>query len=293
MIGSDTPLYSSSEDELYTLENLYNVRPSKPFRFEGIGTTSGAIPEWVCVDLNESKSPNFVGVFNHNIGLGEAGDVFRLIGCSAACPGQSAAECYWDDVSGAPSGSIFADCFVDLSDRILEASCLFNTSCKRFQCVWPSGETGLQYWMLQVIDQGNTDGYIEIGEWFLGTLRRFSKAKLQPGRADGPVFFEGTKTTYYGQIWSNYFAEAEEFSIVIKNMNDPTQVSEMRCFLSEVKQAGGKFIFIPDDTYNFCYYVHMTNINNLGQQITKGLCGELYDWKIELRTLVKGVSLLT
>lgn len=293
MIGSGTPLFACSEDDLYGLENLYNVRPSKPYRTEGIGTTSGCIPEWICVDLNEPKNPNFVGIFNHNISLGIVGDMFRLIGCSGGCPGQSGAECYWDDgISGAPSGAIFADCEVDLSDRILEDSCVFNNACKTFQCVWPSGETGLQYWMLQFIDQGNMSGYIEIGEWFLGILQSFSYAKLQPGRADGPIFFEGTKTTYYGQIWSNYFAEAEEFSIIIKNLNTPTQVDEMRCFLSDVKQAGGKFIFIPDDTYNFCYYVYMTNMAGFGQQIVKGTQGELYDWRIDLRTLVKGVSLL-
>jgi hypothetical protein len=281
-INSGTPLYASSEDSLYVLENLYNIRPSKPYRSTGLGPYSGGVPDWICVDLGSAKSPNFVGVFNHNIGLGQSGDLFRLLGCSSDCPGQSGA-CLWDDpyATGGP------ECVIDLSDRIIEEKCIFNNSCKTFNCGLP-----LQYWRLEVIDSGNPDGYIEIGEWFLGTLQSFTKARLQPGRADGPVFFEGTSTTYYGQIWSHYFSEAEEFSISIKNINDPTQVSEMRCFLSDVKQAGGKFIFIPDDTYKFCYYVYMSNLSGFGQQIVKAQCGELYEWKIELRTLVKGVTLL-
>lgn len=282
-IGSDTPLYASSEDSLYILENLYNIRPSKPFRTLGIGTESAGVPEWICVDLNLPKSPNFVGIFNHNILLSQSGDLLRLLGCSGGCPGQSGA-CIWDDVYG----SAGPECVIDLSDRLIEETCIFNNSCKKFDCGLP-----LQYWRVEIIDGGNIDGFIEIGELFLGQLRGFAKARLQPGRADGPVFYEGTKTTYYGQIWSSYFSEAEEFSISIKNMNNPFQVDEMRCFLSEVKQAGGKFVFIPDDAYKFCYYVYMSNQSGFGQQIIKAQCGELYEWKIELRTLVKGVKLLS
>jgi len=66
-IDSSVDLYSSSEDSLYVLENLYNVRPSKPFRFTGIGTTSGAIPEWICIDFGSNISPDFVAIFNHNL----------------------------------------------------------------------------------------------------------------------------------------------------------------------------------------------------------------------------------
>ena len=120
----------------------------------------------------------------------------------------------------------------------------------------------------------------------------FTNARLQPGRADGPVFFEGTQTTYYGQIWSNYYAEAESFNIVIKSMNNPAQVDELRLFLSAVKLAGGKFILIPDDNFKFCYYVHMTNMADFGLQLAKGATCEHYQWTIELRTLVEGVALL-
>ncbi|MHA1288405.1 MAG: hypothetical protein ACTSPB_13450 [Candidatus Thorarchaeota archaeon] len=277
LINSEVDLYSSSEDDLYALENLYNVRPSKPFRFTGIGTTSGAIPEWICIDFGTDISPDFIGIFNHNLLLSDVGDELKLKACDAGCPGQSGACDWWSVGSGGPV------CEVSLKNRLVED---FPNLCKVFNC------GSHQYWLLEVIDADNDDGYIEIGELFLGNLQSFSNARLQPGRSDGPIFFEGTQTTYYGQIWSNYYSEAEEFSIVIKNINNPAQVSEMRKFLSAVKRAGGKFVFIPDDHYKFCYYVYMTNISGFGTQIAKGTCGELYDWKIELRTLTRGVRLL-
>ncbi len=46
---SNTAISSSSEDALYVAENLYNKRPSKPFRFTGVGLAG--VPEWVCVEF--------------------------------------------------------------------------------------------------------------------------------------------------------------------------------------------------------------------------------------------------
>jgi len=205
--------------------------------------------------------------------------MFRLQGCDDACPGQSGA-CDWDN----------PDCDVDLAPRMVTDACVHNN-------VWVRIPTGsgccARYWRLAIIDQGNPDGYLELGEWFLGTLRTFTKARLQPGRADGPRFYEGTQETFYGQIWSAFYAHAEEeFSILIKNINSVDQVSEMRCFVTAVKQAGGKFVFIPNIRQKFCYYVYMTNMGEFAQQVAKGPTTELYDWTIQLRTLVKGITLL-
>ena len=271
-ITDDSELYSSSEDALYVLENLYNVRPSKPFRFEGVGVTSGAIPEWVCIDLLAAKTPSFFGIFNHNMVLDQSGDLLDLKACDDACPGESGA-CNWD----------LPDHEISLLDR---PTVNFPNLCRNFN--WGAH----RYWMVEVVDAGNPDGYVEWGDMFIGELQSFTNARLQPGRADGPVFFGAENVTYYGQIWSSYYAEAEHFSIKIQSTNDPTQVDELRLFLSAVRQAGGKFVFIPDDHFKFCYYVYMTNMGGFGQQIIKGSQCENYEWNIELRTLVRGASLL-
>jgi len=173
------------------------------------------------MDFGSDITPDFVAIFNHNLVLSQGGDILKLKACDAGCPGQSGACDWWGAGSAGPA------CEKDLKARLVTD---FPNLYKEFSC------GSHQYWLLEAIDQTNPDGYIEIGELFLGNLLSFTKARLQPGRSDGPVFFEGTQTTYQGQIWSNYYSEAEEFNITIKNINDPTQVSEMRKFLSDVKQ---------------------------------------------------------
>lgn len=277
LAGDLVTLYSSSEDTLYVLENIYNIRPSLPFRFDGIGVFPGDIPEWICADLGEGKTPTLTAIFNHN--FGNSIDTFKIQACDDICwQSGLGGFCDWDFVSGGP------DYQLDLEDRILAN---FNNA---FKCFNPGDS--YRYWRWPFINSGNVKPFLEIGELFLGEWQELPNAHLQPGRQDGPEFFEGTQITDYGQIWSNYYSEAEHFEVEIVNKNDPAQVSELRLFLSAIKQAGGKFIFIPDDHYKFCYYVHLRNITDFGQQLVKGECGELYSWKLSLRTLTKGVALL-
>lgn len=56
--------YVSTEDSVYTVDNLYNKRPSKPFRFTA--TTA----QWIKVQLAISQPVNFAAVFNHNFNPG-------------------------------------------------------------------------------------------------------------------------------------------------------------------------------------------------------------------------------
>jgi hypothetical protein len=275
-INENVGIYSSSEDSLYTLENLYNRRPSKPFRFEGKGDTSGAIPEWICVNFPAPAQPTFVGIFNHNIEILLSGDMLMLQACSGACPGLSGA-CDWD-TPGVP------DFELDLSASLID---YVSDSCRCFN----SG-AAYENWRLAVIAAGIDDPYIEIGELFLGNWYRLNNARLQPGRDDGPIFWEGTNITEYGQIWSNYYSEAEGFSVVIKQTNAVDELGEFRIFLSAVKQNDGKFVFIPDERLPFCYYVYLENMQDLGHQLVKGAYDAAYEWQLRLRTLVKGISLL-
>lgn len=281
LAGDNVTLYSSSEDAqgIYTLDKLFNVRPSYPFRFQGIGTTSGNIPEDICADLGEAKRPTFTAIFNHNFAFSQSGDMAFLQACSAGCPYQSG-PCDWDITPG--SGG--PECEVELIDRVIDNH---NNFYKCFDC-----GADYQYYRWSFIDAGNPLPFIEIGELFLGEWQELANAHLQPGRADGPEFFEASQITSHGQIWSNYYAEAEHFEIEIINKNDPAQISDLRLFLSEVKQANGKFVFIPDDYYKFVYYVHLRNVADFGQQLVKAQLGELYSWKLSLRTLLKGVNLI-
>lgn len=280
-LNSDCALYASSEFSPYVVENVYNLRPSKPLRFEGIGVAPGEVPEWICAELPYARRPNFTAIFNHNLTtLVNSTDLLMLQACSLGCPPASG-FCPWD-LYGSSGGPEFN---FSLADRIHSD---FKNLC--------SGEfdLGADYrnFRWAFIDSLNTNAFLEIGEVFLGELRSLTNAKLQPGRSDGPEFFEGTKVTTHGQIWSAYYGEADGFKIEIINKNSTSQISELRTFLKEVKRAGGKFVFIPNDLYDYCYYVYLRNMADFGSQIVKGIDQEVYSWKLDLRTLTEGVALL-
>ena len=274
-------LSSSSQDPPYVRGKVFNSRPSYPFRFDGIGVAPGDVPEWLCADLGSEERPNFTAIFNHNMTtLLNSTDLFYFQACILGCPPTSG-FCDWDlyDLSGG------AEFNLDLSGRI--------RSDHKNVC---SGEFDMgsdyRYYRWSVIDSLNTENFIEWGEVFLGEIKEFVYGKLQPGRSDGPEFHEGTNITSYGQIWPNYLSESDSFQIEIVNHNDINQISELRTFVKEVKRNDGKFVFIPDDQVNLCYYVYMRNLQDFNQQIVRGMEKELYSWKMDLITLTEGIRLI-
>ena len=270
LISSDTPLFSSSEDaaEWVSLDNLYNKRPSKPFRFTGQGSIGN--PEWICVDLMAAQKVTFVGVFNHNMILSAVGDSLYIQGCDSACRGESG-ECNWD----APPYEL------SLEDRIVE----------NFRNLYREIDATYRYFTLEIIDQNNPYA-LEIGELFLGTTERFTNAKLQPGMADGPMFTRTKQTTHYGQNWIQSLSESYRFSIEIINTGLANQVDELNYFLRRVHENGGKFVFIPREDLPFAYYVFLDNERDFANQIVRGRTDRVYSYRLELQSLTEGISLL-
>jgi len=264
----------SSEDPVYTMENLYCERPSKPMRFTGVGAAGN--PEWICVTLASGQPVSFVGIFNHNLSaMVAAGDELRLKGCDGGCP-----------VSGAASGAIcdwdIPNYELDLQPRLVTN---FNNLYRKLLKTFLS-------WRLDIIDQNNADGYIEIGEFVLGERHAFSRhVHLQPGRADGPIFNMGNRKTFYGQDWSVYLSDQERMVLRFKNLNNPNTYDEFHHFLRTVQRNSGRFILIPDDDHPFCYYFQIENPSDYSQLLIHGI-QELREQQISLITLTKGIRLL-
>jgi hypothetical protein len=61
LVDVDTVNSVSTEDALYVKENLYGLRPSKPFYF-----TAKATLQWVKIDLLAAKLIQVCAIFNHN-----------------------------------------------------------------------------------------------------------------------------------------------------------------------------------------------------------------------------------
>jgi hypothetical protein len=286
-IGSFTTKSTSS---LYIATNLSIERPSKPYRTTGIGAV--ADPEYICVDLGSSKPVTFIGIFNHNFTLMEAGDDSLLLkGCDSDC-----ATCTWATPDCGP---------VDL--RTLPtapcAGCPGTQPIANHKNLWHKIDCGTdhRYWRLEMIDTTNTDGYLEIGELVLGQWQQFPRGvlsgddswvRLSPGRADGPEFFMGKNRTFYGQDWSTHYSEYERFDLVLTTQNDPCIVDAIHTFLKAVQLAGGRFILVPDDDKPFCYYVIIDNLRDYAERKIYGRTGELREWRLKLKSLTEGVKLL-
>lgn len=244
----------STEDELYIMENLYNKRPSKPFRF------TDQDDEWIKVYLGTAGYVTFAGIFNHNF-MCDGDTVVRIEAADADfTPGTGAEDEAWD-----------MEC------------------CEENACLQLSGD--YPWWALYVDDPNNN--VPEIGEFVLGVWANFNKAYVQPGREDGPYFRKTGSETHWGQNWDAYLSEGEEFSFRIKTINaNKCDEDELQTFIKEVQQAGGKFIYIPDDDCICkCYYVRLAKTEGFAARLVYG-DGELREWAIPLRTLVTGIEML-
>ena len=272
-IDVDSLCCVSSEDTTYLMENLYNQRPSYPFRFTGSG--SAGSPEWICIDFPESGGRNitFAAVFNHNLtDLSGGNDELALKGCVDDC--MSSGACDWDN----------PDSEADISGRVVtDFGNLFYSG---FDWTYPA-------FRLDIIDESNPD-VVEIGEFFLGVSQQFpAGVRLSPGRADGPHFYMGRNTTHYGQDWTDYRSAAERLEPQFTNLNDPDTVDAFHTFLKSVMANGGKFIIVPDDNVPFAYYVVVENLADYAnRKIYNPDAYELREWTLKLKTLTEGIRVL-
>jgi len=289
LIGSYTTL---STDPLYIVTNVANERPSLPYRTGAGGIGAPANPEYICVDLGSKKVVTFVGIFNHNFTTMQAvNDSLLLKGCDTNC-----ANCVWD----APPA-----CTTDLQDLPTDPcnGCVGEQPVENHKNLWRKIDCGTdhQYWRLEMIDTGNGDGHLEIGELVLGQWLQFPRGiltgddswvRLSPGRADGPEFFMGKDRTHYGQDWSTYYSEYERFDLVLTTQNDPCIVDAIHTFLKTVQLIGGRFVIVPDDTKPFCYYVIVDNLRDYAERKIYGRTRELREWRFKLKSLTEGARLL-
>lgn len=295
-INENCLLYVLSEDDLYVRENLYNERPSLPYRTMGVGA-AGA-PEYVCVDLGTYSGVEhgitFAALFNHNISTSlVAPDELVVKGCDDLCAGSGA--CDWDIPDAEVDLTTLPSSFCPPACSGTQPVAGFKNLYRRFT------EESHRYWQLEIIDRNNEDGYIEIGEWVLSQWQELHRgavtghtdwARLSPGRPDGPMFFMGTQATHYGQDWTNYRSDAEAFTLTFTNINDPCQVDQIQAFLQDVQRAGGTFIIVPDDEKPWCYYVLITNAKEFAQRLVYGRAREYREWRLELKTLTQGIRLI-
>jgi len=278
-INDDTPITHLTEDPLYVAENVYNERPSLPYR-----TGAKGAPEWICIDLGvdyEDFNVNFVGLFNHNLTAPTLLELWGGNGCNVNTCITNLKTAPADDCGDGCGTQPIAD---------------FRNTWSKIDCLGVDH----QYWTLRITDTPPED-YYEIGELVLGEWQKFPRGilsgddswvRLSPGRVDGPEFFMGKQRTHYGQDWSTYYSECERFDLTFTTQNDPCRVDDVHTFLKNVQRTGGRFVLIPDDTKPFCYYVIVDNLRDYAERKIYGRTRELREWRFKLKSLTEGVVLL-
>jgi len=266
LAGDDVTLSSSSEDTLYVLENLYNGRPSKPFRFTGIGAVG--VPEWICAEFDAPKNVTFAGIFNHNLtALAGGNDSLLLKADDGTCAGAT-----W----AAP------DYQVDLKTRIVENwNDIYRTL----------SQTRLSY-RFEFIDTANTHGHVEVGELVLGVYTGLDSAYLKPGRVEDPKYYSWRNVTPYGQHWQESLSYGLRLDLTVTNLGDPGTVDAVRVILQAIHAANGRFVIVPNHLNPMAYYVALESDGGFMANIMRGPGCEANEWTFELMTLTKGIRLL-
>jgi hypothetical protein len=272
-IDTTTIIHASSEDSLYVTDNLFNVRPSYPFRFLGGRGSPRESPEWLCFDFGETVNPTLIAGFNHNFLGTSSGFYMNLEANNVQCSGFSGV------------GGFFSGTFVEsLGDRIIPNHRNFY---QKFTL-----DQSYRYMRFEVHD---VDVFIpQLGDLFIGQWQQFSgNVKLQPGRGDGPEFIFGQQQTHYGQDWVDFRSEKEaNFTLRFTGLGSQTVYDEFHVFLRNVAANNGKFIFIPNDSYPFVFYVVIKNVAQAIREVS-GSFGYLRNWEIEVKSLTEGIYLLT
>lgn len=274
LVDSDTLCCSSSEDASgwYNDDNVYNVRPSYPWRATGKGAAGS--PEWLCVECLPQTGTipiTFVGLYNHNFDVAfnyGGGDRLTLKACVGGCqlPGVT---CNWN----APDAQYQLH-----SRRVADHENIY-------------GMINLDYfaYRLDIINQNQTYN-LEIGDFVLGVWDEFTanKCRVVPGRDDGPIFSVFQQTTQHGQPYDYYAGFAEKIYLSFRNINTAAQVDELQVFLKAVMASGNRFIIVPDRDLPFSYMVRIPKVRDFAKRIMYGSGIETRDWDIPLETMPVG-----
>jgi hypothetical protein len=261
LVDVDTLSAVSTEAAIYVKENLYNQRPSLPFR----GTSNTTITIDVDAGVGNTIQPTLVSVINHNFATES---VFNLEGSNVGFGGGGGEN--WD----------------------LTLCTNHNNSGRK---ITPS--IGYRYWRLvitgTIVSGGAT--VVEIGEYILNDWTNFTTLYVVT-EAEGLLIPAASSKTHYGQPWDQKYSEGMVFTIQPLQLTATAgNIDEMRLFLQALEGAAGRFVFSPDDTYidTKCqlYYVHVVGTEYMASRIRDG-GADLLQWNLRLEELPVGVTLI-
>jgi len=253
LITSSTLDSVSSEDTLYTMDNLYDKRQSKPFRF-----TSNS-DEWILVDLGADTAVRFVSLLEHDF---VSPSVLQIQAYSQAT-GKPADN-------GDPADHTETLTLCPENDNIF----------KRF-----SASQTYRYWMLSVTD-ASAPSNMGLGQFMLSPDASAFTRNHNWGFSEKLVINKSTQTTGYGQVWVAHKAMHKEFGLTYQHIADSEIDGEWLTFIMAVK-GHVPFVFIPDDSDDKCWYVNMQSDWDMLREFIN-----MTNFSLELREQSRGIAVL-
>lgn len=257
LIDKDTLKSVTTENSIYKKENLYNKRPSKPFRF------TAKAGNQIRVDLGAADIPvTIVGVINHNL---YTPTLFRIKAAAANPPAGGD----WDH----------PDWYDDL------------TLCAGLKNSYKKINQTFQHWVLDIDDALNPDpNQSEIGEYLLTTWSKFTDAYIMAD-SEALSIVTDSMVTAFEQDWDEKLSECYRLNFTIRNETTRGLIDEIRTFIKGIDGAAGRFLLIPDEDFGQCYYGKVEGTLFTAERIYHGT-KDILEREIAFKSLVEGISML-
>lgn len=216
----------SSENSSYVATNVVTSNYGNVWR----STAAGAGAQTLTVDLGSAQTIDAVGLGNIN---------FRSTATVTIAAHTS-------DAWGGP----------DFGPEAITATGLDGIRRSLYHSL--SSSTSKRYWQISITDNGNPDGFLEVGRWFMGekvALTDSFDANITINHKFGSVELR----TEYDQAYVFSRDRSVDLSLAWTNIQAATR-SELLTLFRAVSQNGKPFFFVFDTTDPAeAYYVRMSN----------------------------------
>lgn len=203
---------ASDENAEYPLENVYTNNYAQPFR----STAAGATDITLVFDFGSAVTIDAIGLGNVNL---RSSATVKIQGHTA-------------DSWGAPD----VDETIDASDLDGNRRCLYHDL---------SSSATKRYWRVVINDDGNPDGFVEVGEIFLGESVELNDSFDKTARqrlAQNNVQHE----TDYGQVYTYTRNQRWVFELTWTNAYSSTK-DQILALARYVESNAKPFFFVIDD----------------------------------------------
>ena len=251
-IDSDTTITPSTEDSTFTVENIYNKRIGKPFKFTG---KTGNI----VFDFGSETTIFAIALLGHNLSSG------------ATITLQSKSSDSWGDP------------YVDesITWRAADIYQVLKTGTITLAAIeWDTGiewdgahdfdttpHFSQQYWRLVIDDNGCADSQVKFGEIYLYTGITTLSQNFNWGSDETDEYINNIDYTEYMQPWVYSLTNRKSFAIDFE-INDAATDAELRAWQTAAQGNKYPFVFIPDPDETDCYYVRFSSDLSLTRKFT-------------------------